>query len=801
MGDCHLCSLPTPDPPIESTDGSRIFCCPGCREISNTLGNVELTEDEGLSEASETAGSVPPDAATAYFSVEGMHCTTCEAFLDRLAATVDNVYAVEANYGLGSAKVHYNPDAHGEASLAPALSGYGYTFRTRQAEDEPGIQGRQRSTTAQRLIVGGFCTMLIMPWYFFYLYPIYIGFESGILDLGRTTTVGIYFPLVVIGFLTTIVLLYTGYPVLRGAWISLRTSQPNMDLLVTIAALAAYVYSVLALADGRIHLYFDVSVMVIMVVTLGRYVEEGVRASAAAELSIVTSARVNEAVRLTDSGRETVAVDTLAPSDEVLVEPGDRIPLDGTILRGHADIDESFVTGESLPIPKGPGDDVIGGGKVIDEPITVEIGSEATSTIDRIATAMWDIQSRRPGVQRVADALATVFVPVVLMLGVAVTGWRLLGGEPVGDALLWGLTILLVSCPCAMGLATPLAVSAGLRDALRSGIVVTNQSIFEVVPKVETVILDKTGTVTTGSMHVREVIGHPETLALAAAVEQLSNHPIAEAITAANAELHSKDVALPNGSGTPDSSERDAATASDIERIPGAGVTGVVNGTRVVVGNTGLVSSRMETVPQELTDAVDRVETNGDRAIVVGWDGRARGVVAVTDRERSEWRAAVEALGDCEVVLLTGDDSQAVDQYREEPAIDQVFAGVPPDAKAETVRRLSAESTTIMVGDGTNDAPALAAADLGVALGTGTAEASAAADVVIVEDDLRRVGDVFRIARGARRRTRENIGWALMYNAVALPLAIVGLINPFFAAVAMALSSLLVVTNSKRPVS
>ena len=798
MGSCDLCGLPTPTPPIEA-DGEGTFCCRGCERVARTLGELPDATHELQTSADMEA---PEDAAIAYFRVDGMHCTTCEAFLTHRADRLDGVYALEVNYAMEAAKAFYDSDEWDPETLSSACSGHGYTFQPRTGESEVDPRQRRRSDTAQRLVIGGFLAMLIMPWYFFYLYPIYLGFESGILDLGRTTAVGIYFPLIVIGVMSTIVLAYTGYPLLRGAWISVRTRQPNMDLLVSIAALSAFVYSVIALAGGSTHLYFDVTVMVVLVVSLGRYYEEGLRASALSTLADITDARVKDARRLARDGHETVPIERLSPGDEVVVHPGERIPVDGTMVRGPADIDESILTGEGLPVTRRPGEEVSGGTKVIDETIVLAVGPDAESTIDRIAAAMWDIQSERSGIQRFADTLATVFVPVVLALGIAVTVWRLWHGEPLGSAILWGLTILLVSCPCAMGLATPLAMSAGLRDALASGIVVTNQSVFELVPDAEHLIFDKTGTLTTGEMTVSAVFGDDRTLQLAGAVERISNHPIADAIVAAAASETPPraDGGLTSELTNTKHDTRNLTPPQDVERFPGAGIAATVADRRVVVGTPDLISTRVGDLPTSLEEQIERIDEDGGMPIVVGWGGLPRGVIAVEDRERPAWRGVIDQFSEQRVTVLTGDESGAVDRFRDHPGIDEVFAGIPPDAKAETVGRLSAEETTIMVGDGTNDAPALAAADLGIALGDGTADACDAADVILVEDDLEAVDRVFSTARGTRRRIRENILWAFMYNAIALPLAVVGLINPFFAAVAMGASSVIVVVNSRRAV-
>ncbi len=786
----------------EGVDGT--FCCRGCLEVSATLDAVDDVRADDVVERAAEGGTreVPDGAAEAFLAVDGMHCATCEGFVSLLGEREDGVLAVEASYATDTARVVYDPDRLDETDLPEAVSGYGYGARFRDGE---GRDPRADEELVQRLLVGGFLAMLVMPWYLFYLYPSYVGIETGILDVDATTPVGVYLPLAMIGLLAGGVLLYTGYPVLRGAYVSLRVGQPNMDLLIAIAAVSAYAYSTVALATGSTHLYYDVTVAVIVVVSLGTYYERRIKRRATDLLADVTAARVREATRRTADGTETVPIDRLAPGDEVLVRPGERVPVDGTVLDGTAAVDESVLTGESLPVTKRPGDRVVGGAVATDGALVVEVSEDAESTLDRIASLMWEIQSATPGVQRLADRLATIFVPLVLTVAVAVTGWRLATGTPVADAALTGLTVLVVSCPCAMGLATPLAVASGLRDALRRGIVVANATLFEAAPAVETVVFDKTGTLTAGEMTVLDVRGDEGAVERAAAVERLSEHPVADAIVAsATGEREGVDGSVAADGGRleagGDGETGSGPEATDFERHPGEGVSATVDGERVVVGTPALVERLVGPLPEALAAAVADARERGRLPAVVGYGGRARAVAVVGDRTRAEWRDVLDAVADREVVVLTGDDEAATATVREHPAVDRVFAGVPPDGKVETVRRLSREGVTAMVGDGTNDAPALAAADVGIALGSGTARATDAADAVVASSDLRDVRSVFDLATATRRRIRENVGWALLYNAVAIPLAAAGAINPLFAAVAMATSSVLVVANSSRSV-
>jgi len=834
MGRCRLCDLPTSDPPVTAAAVDGAFCCRGCLEVARRIDDVDGAESEtdwagnapAESDRAAADGTHPSEATEAYLAVAGMHCTTCETFLGLRGDDRRGVHAVEANYGTETARVVYDPTAIDREELPAALSGHGYTLRFPEgtptntgtetpAGDDPGAS-RPADRTVERLAVGGFLSMLVMPWYVLSLYPAYLGVETNVLAIDTTTSVGRYLPLAFIAVLTTALLAYTGAPLLRGAYVSLRARRPNMDLLVAVAALSAYAYSTLALATGGTHLYYDVTVAVVMVVSLGRYYEQRVRSRANDLLETVTAARVESATRITPTGSESVPIAELDPGDRVRVAPGERVPIDGTVVEGTADVDESVITGESLPVRTEPGDTVIGGATLLgnvgdgrgpDGAIVMRVGEDAESTADRLAAALWEVQTATPGVQRFVDALATIFVPTVLTLGLLVAGWGLATGETIAAAMLAGLTVLVVSCPCAMGLATPLAVSGGLRDALARGVVVTDSSVFEVAREAETVVFDKTGTLTAGEMCVGAAYGDDRTLRRAAALERRAEHPVANAIREAAGGDRPPTGDRPV---THDGSEE--TTVESFTRHPGAGISGeLVAGdgdasdarttvTRVVVGTLDLVEREFGPAPGELRDRVDVVADRGALPVAVGWDGAPRGVIAVEDRDREGWDEALAAFDDREVVVLTGDDGPRADRFRNHHAVDEVFAGVPPDGKLEAVRGFTAAGTTVMIGDGTNDAPALAAADLGIAMGDGTARAVEAADAVITGDDLRAVETVFDLAAGTRRRIRENVAWALCYNAVAIPLAVAGALNPFFAALAMAASSGIVVTNSTRPV-
>jgi Cu2+-exporting ATPase len=633
MSACSLCDLETPTPPVTEEGVKGTFCCRGCLEVARTLGDVDDIESVQSATTDASDRAIPDDATETYLAVDGMHCTTCEAFLGLRGDEVEGVHAIEANYAMETARVVHDPGVISRAELPAALSSHGYTLRFRE-DDESGVESsrRRQRDTVQRLVVGGFFSMLVMPWYFFYLYPSYLGLEAGVLAVDTTTPLTVYLPLVAIGLFASVVLFYTGYPILRGAWVSVRTRQPNMDLLIAVAALSAHGYSTVALATGSTHVYYDVSVAVMMVVTFGRYYEGRIRSRATDALSSVTATRAEEATRRTSDGTETVAIETLSPGDQLIVSPGERVPVDGTVLEGIADVDESVLTGESLPVTKEPGETVVGGSIVEDNALVVTV-EDTESTADRIATALWEIQSHAPAAQRLADAIATISVPSVLVLGTAVTLWQLSTGGTISAALLAGLTVLVVSCPCAMGLATPLAISGGLRDALDRGIIVTNESVFEVPPDADTLIFDKTGTLTTGKMRVADVTGHDETLRLAATIERFGSHPVANAICEAavpdDTTVESGVVAdggVVEGDVVTDSglTEQVLPNARDFTRHPGKGVSATVGDQRIVAGTPALIEERVGPISAPLANRIETIESQGGLPVVVGWGDRGR---------------------------------------------------------------------------------------------------------------------------------------------------------------------------------
>jgi heavy metal translocating P-type ATPase len=768
-------------------------------------------------------GDVESNSERTFLRVDGMHSATCEAFLEGVATTRDGVLGAEASYVTETIRVEYVPGTVTESDLADALTGAGYTAYPREeelVETDPrrSAAGAQRNPSPHderglgdmlgyRYAAGVlFGTFLLLP-YVALLYPTHLAalVDWPILDIYSGTVSfdqrGGYGALRLFALVSGIVLVFTGLPLLRGAYVSLKTRRPDTNLLVATTVVAAYLYSIAAGLSGRTDVLFDLTVVVAAAVVAAVFYESLSKQRAMDRLTELTVAQVDEATVVHPEGpTRTVPVEEVEAGDRVLVREGERAPVDGVLGEGTCTVDESVVTGESLPAFKTAGDEVVGGSVVLDGAALLEASDGAGSSVDRLVTAVWELQSATHGVQRRVNRLTARVLPAVAALAVlaAGTAYVLVGATA---ALLAFLATFVVACPWALGLAGPLSVATSIEEALRRGIVVFDETVFERLRAVDVVVFDKTGTLTTGEMHVVEADLPEAALGAAARLERRVSHPVADAIVSAA----DADTASTDGGVTDERDDDGAETGSDdaavesFESYPD-GVGGVVDGSEVLVGHPDRFDAEGWTVSADLAERVERARGFGRLPILVGREGRAEGVVVVGDEPREGWDEAVAGLAErgIEVVVLTGDDEAATDYFRDHPGVTHVFAGVPPAGKTETIRRLQREGAVTMVGDGTNDAPALAAADLGISLGSGTAIASDAADLVVVEDDLAAVARAVDLARAAGRRLAWNTRFALVYNGVALPLALAGLLNPLLVMGAVAASGGLIGANSAR---
>ncbi|MBI5898963.1 MAG: cation-translocating P-type ATPase [Rhodocyclales bacterium] len=757
---CKLCGLPNPTSPLR--DAGHEFCCHGCREVYRCFGETAAAAER------PATTTTPPQAREAFLWVDGMHCASCEYLIERLAPRTPGILAATSSYASGTVKIAYDPALIDEAQLPAAIGRAGYRARLR---DEAAPEHDERPELL-RLLTAVCLASPVMMLTLLFVYPVHGGFvQPGDYEaigwLAFTAT-----PLALFVF-TTLLAFYVGWPILRGAWTALRVGVPNMDLLLALAILAAYAYSTVQLFRDPLDLYFEVAGTLVAVVTIGRFLERGARLKASQELSGMLRAWSDRACVLRNGRYLVCGLNQLVPGDRVFVRPGEAIPVDGEIVAGQGAIDESLMTGEAFPASRGIGERAMGGSLLLEGNLEIEVGDKVESRMANLSRLLWNMQSTGGGMQGRVDRLARAFVPLVMGLAALVGGGLLLAGAAPEQALLASLATLIVSCPCTFGLAIPLTAATAVGTALRRGIIVGSADLFEKSPRIDIVVLDKTGTLSSGEMAVVDVIGPPGIAARAAAVERHSAHPVGKAIAGLDA----------------------TRTASEIELHPGRGAVAMVGGQRVAVGSRALFATLGWAIPADLAA---RIANHRDGDSVVSWvgrDGFAEGAIVTRDQPRPEWIDVVSTLRrHCRVVLLTG--AEHSNGYAEH--VDETHAGVPPEAKAAVIRHLKTQGRVAMIGDGSNDAPALAEADLGIAFGAPTQLAAEAADMVIPGDRLERVLDAFALVGAAQRRVRQNLAWALSYNAIAIPLAMAGLLSPLVAAVAMSASSLLVVANSTR---
>ncbi|MGF6227297.1 Cu+-exporting ATPase [Inquilinus ginsengisoli] len=714
--------------------------------------------------------------STVRLDITGMTCAACATRVERALTRTPGVLRATVNLALERADIAIAPDGPDRAALAETVRGAGYQVRapaavTEEAERRPWIETATLAAAillTLPLVLNMVAMTLGLPWHL-----------SPITELVLATPVQVW----------------AGARFYRGAWASLRHRSPGMDVLVALGTSAAWGYSAVQVAlHGSMamgHLYFEAAAVVITLVLLGKRLEARAKRGAGAALRALMALRPETARVLTADGPVERPVADLAPGDRILVRPGERFPVDARVEAGESEVDESLVTGESLPVAKRPGDSVAAGALNGTGALTLEataVGED--STIARIVRLVEAAQSGKAPIQKLVDRISAVFVPIVLVLAVLTfAGWLVAGGS-LDQALGAAVAVLVIACPCAMGLATPAAIVTGTGAAARAGILIRDIETIERAPQIDTVVFDKTGTLTEGRPAVTEVVapaGDADALlALAAAVQAGSEHPLARAV---EAEAARRGLAVP--------------AASGVAARPGRGVVGMVEGQSVAIGNIALMREIQADLPEALAQAIGGHEAAGRTTMLVAvWDevgGEVRGAIAVADPLKPGAAEAVARLvaAGIAVRMLSGDARAVADSVAGRVGITAVDAPVRPEEKAGTVARLRAGGAKVaMVGDGINDAPALAEADLGIAMGGGADVAMEAAAITLMRPDPRLVADALAISRATWNKVRQNLFWAFAYNVVGLPLAALGLLNPAIAGAAMALSSISVVANA-----
>ncbi|UUU20013.1 heavy metal translocating P-type ATPase [Streptomyces sp. DSM 40750] len=737
-------------------------------------------------------------AAEVELSIGGMTCASCAARVEKKLNRMEGVTAT-VNYATEKAKVSYADDVS-VRDLIATVEATGYTAREPappvRAEPESGGEAaddelrplRQRLITAVALAVPVIAMAMIPALQFEYWQWLSLTLAAPVVT-------------------------YAGWPFHRAAWTNARHGAATMDTLISIGTLAAFGWSLWALflgtagtpgmkhpfeltivrGDGAGSIYLEAAAGVTAFILAGRYFEARSKRKAGAALRALLELGAKDVTVLRpDGGEQTVPVAELKVGDRFLVRPGEKIATDGTVVEGSSAVDASMLTGESVPVEVAAGDPVTGatvnaGGRLVVE--ATRIGSD--TQLARMARLVEDAQNGKAAAQRLADRISAVFVPIVITLALGTLGFWLGNGAGLTAAFTAAVAVLIIACPCALGLATPTALLVGTGRGAQLGILIKGPEVLESTRRVDTVVLDKTGTVTTGHMtllavHTADNTDEAEVLRLAGALEHASEHPVARAV--AEGAL-AKVGALP--------------TPEDFANVPGLGVQGIVDGHAVLVGRERLLADWAMELPSELRRARSEAEASGRTAIAVAWDGEARAVLEVADAVKATSAEAItrlRALG-LTPILLTGDNRAVAESVAREVGIapEDVIAEVLPQDKVDVVKRLQGEGRSVaMVGDGVNDAAALAQADLGLAMGTGTDAAIEAGDLTLVRGDLRAAADAIRLARRTLGTIRSNLFWAFAYNVAALPLAAAGLLNPMIAGAAMAFSSVFVVGNSLR---
>ncbi len=726
--------------------------------------------------------------------IGGMTCASCATRVERKLNRIDGVTA-SVNYATEKARVSANGVE--TAALIAAVESAGYTATVplpeRTGADTP-VDQRESETSAllRRLVISA---ALAIPVVLMSMIPAlqFPNWQWLALTLAAPVAV------------------WGAWPFHRAAAVNLRHGAATMDTLISVGVLAAFGWSLYALflgdagmsgmtmtfelfvspGSGSDEIYLEVAAAVTVFILAGRYVEARSRRESSAALRALLELGVKDATLLRDGVEASVRVDSLVPGNQIVVRPGEKIAADGLIVEGSSAVDRSMLTGESVPVEVTGGDRVTGATVNVGGRLVVEVTRVGADTeLARMGRLVEDAQTGKAEVQRLADRVSAVFVPVVIGLAILTfIGWAVFGPS-IDLAFTAAVATLIIACPCALGLATPTALLVGTGRGSQLGILIRGPQVLEQTRRVDTIVLDKTGTVTTGSMSVTGVLAvagesDADVLGAAASVENASEHPVARAIIRAAAQ---RDVVL----------ERFESFANDA----GSGVRATVGGRLVTVGRRLWTEQEWSlALPEALSARVDDAESDGRTVVVVAWDGAVRGAIVVSDVVKPSSADAVArflALG-LHPVLLTGDNAGAAASVAREVGIADVRAGVTPAGKLDVVRQLQADGRVVaMVGDGVNDAAALTAADLGIAMGAGTDAAIAASDITVMSGDLVVVGDALRLARRTLGVIKGNLFWAFAYNVAAIPLAMAGLLNPLLAGAAMALSSVFVVTNSLR---
>ena len=814
MLECSHCliSFPENEAVYDELEGiPLIFCCNGCRGI------YRLIHEEGLErfyqkrdwKAAESASSplIPLPDSRLFETLEreilpdnpedgiplkeidlyigNIRCASCVWLNERILHKTEGVLSARLNYATHMARIRWNPAKTGINTILNRIASIGYLPRPYTESEKQKAQQAEAHDLLVRFGTAAFLSSNLMI-YSIALYAGYFqGFDKNIKHFLEIISLLLAIP----------VIFYSGMPFIKNTISGLRSLHFTMDALITVGSGSAFIYSVYSLCTGG-EVYFDTASMIITLILLGRYIESIAKGKASLTVQMLSELIPKEARKLKNvllsgdiSDFDMISIALIQKGDSILVRPGERIPLDGVVISGESEVDESVITGESKPVGKTVGTKVIGGSMNLFGSIVFEVSCCCKDTIlSKIIESVVEAQAAKPRIQNFADRIVAFFVPAIICISFMTVLFHLFNGASLETALMIGISVLVFACPCSLGLSTPLAVMICSSLASSRGILLKNGNVIENVVKLSGVVFDKTGTITTGkpvlkkTLLVDKSLDAEELLRIAASVEQFSEHSAGYAILEAAKGLETFDV-------------------SGFKAIPGKGVEGEVNGFHICVGNIDFMAQKGIMVDEELRNSIQTFEAEGHTAVYTGWDTELRGIFLVADTVRNDAAKTVAMLLEMglKTSIISGDTVTTTQAIAASVGIDDVIGGALPTKKRELIADLQKRNGRIMmIGDGINDAPALTEAFVGVGMGRGTEIAMESADAILVRNSLEAIPYLIWLCRKTFRIIKQNIFWALFYNIAAIPLAISGVLHPIVAAGAMSVSSLFVIFNSLR---
>lgn len=821
---CYHCGQALPSGPFRETFGGKEhgFCCQGCQAVCKYIYNAGLAGYYEKRDKSRPGGPpllliedvgnhIDPNFVKAAgeinemsLIIEGIHCAACIWLIEKVLGETEGIVSARINLSTSRARVQWRGTMINPGEIIRRITSLGYSAAPYDPSTSEAPLSKKSTTMLIRTVVAGFCTLAAM----FLAEALYAGYFWGIDKSSRNFMQWLSL------IITAPAIFYSGIPFLRGGYNGLRNRSMTMDLPIALGALITYFYSAWATVSRRGDVYFDSAAMFIFLILIGRYLEAASKRKAGSSTERLLNLGAKTATIIKDGGRATVPVSQVSVGDLVEVKPGEKIPVDGTVMEGESRVDESMLTGESRPVKKGVGSGVSGATLNMDGTFlfnATRIGND--TVLSKIIRMVEDAQSSKASIQRMADRIAAYFVPAIL--GIAILTYFYWSINDPGHAVMYSIAVLIITCPCALALATPAAIIAGTGAGAREGILIKNGEVLEKAHKATHIIFDKTGTLTEGNMAVTDILVaggqwplvsidtqlSPENqiLQIASLIEKNSEHPIGKAITK-DARKRGIDLALKvtgfrsySGKGVEGAIQRPVKSDQDLD---------------VLIGNKRFMLERGLHISEELIFDEERLTSEGKTVVFVSTSRRPLttdrcllGLIAISDRVRPEAKAAVTALKKMglKVTILTGDNRQVAEAIAREVAADDVIAEVLPEEKEAIVKIFQENGeVVIMVGDGINDAPALARADIGMAVGSGTDVAIESADIILLNSNPLLVSRALEISRKTFGIIKENLGISFIYNILFTPLAALGFIVPVMAGIAMPLSSLVVIGNSIR---